>query len=601
MLTDNSTQKGPDENKEVAPPEQIESNKVKDIIQALTKAYSALKIYPIENPAVISTTMAFSEKLLNFLSEYGELNIGIHEFSLAFKEEIIHTAGEKKKSLPFLLYKDGMRELSFHDGIDLEELGEFLETIKTNADLPEEESDIINSLWEKDFAHVRYFALDDFLDKNIGGNNSEDDLIPKKDIPLNRKIKLTQEDKDDIKKRMEIFSVDPGNDLTKGPNETLSKEKKVSEAAAISKSDYPEINKLVADDRESSRIRELITLLFEVLFLEDRKNQFSETLIVLEQCLQETIKKANFSQALLILNQIFDLKDVVPNQAKDKLLLLERIIQKSKDASAFQALEKLYNNGKVEDLDPFLEYIYLLSPESIPLTIDFWENTEDPSVKSRISFLLQRIGEKHIDTLVKFAQNGHALLAREIITILGKINKAQSLPFLKIFANHKDKSIRLETIQALKIIRDNDADEILLDLLLDKDEQIRLAAATCLNPFGNPSALSRIGEIIAKKDFDKKSRAEKRVYLNYCAQNSNEEITRLFHSILKNSGFFLSKKALITRVCIVAALETMATPEAVTILKEGSHLRKKRIKSACKFALRKLVSRHSQYKEIEVI
>ena len=185
-----------------------------------------------------------------------------------------------------------MRELSFHDGMDLEEIGEFLETVKINADLPEEESDTINSLWEKDFAHIRYFALDDFLDKNIGGNNSEDDLIPEKEKLSEGKIKLTQEDKDDIKKRMEISSIDPGNDLSEGLNTTLSKENKVTEAAAISKNDFPEIHKLVAEDRESSRIRELITLLFEVLFLEDRKDQFSETLKVLEQYLQDTINKA---------------------------------------------------------------------------------------------------------------------------------------------------------------------------------------------------------------------------------------------------------------------------------------------------------------------
>ncbi|MCJ7581998.1 MAG: HEAT repeat domain-containing protein [Candidatus Aminicenantes bacterium] len=602
MLTDNSTQKSLDENKEVKTPEQIESSKVKNIIQALIKSYSALKIYPIENPAVINSTMVFSEKLLDFLSEYGEIKIGIHEFSLTFNQEIIHTDGEKKKSLPFLFYKDGMRELSFHDGMDLEEIGEFLETVKINANLSEDECDIINSLWEKDFAHIRYFALDDFLDKNIGGgNNSADDLIPDGEKLLEGKIKLTQEDKDDIKKRMDIFSVDPGNDFTEGQNTTLSKEKKVSEAATISKKDFPEIHKLVADDRESSPIRELITFLFEVLFLEDRKDQFLETLRVLELCLQDTIKKDNFSQALLILNQIFDLKDSVPEQAKDKLLLLDRIIKKIKDATALQDLEKRFNNGKVENLDSFLEYIYLLSPESIPLTIGFWENAEDVSVKNRISLLLQKIGEKHIDTLVKFAQNGQALLAREIITILGKINKNHSLPFLKIFAHHKDKSIRMETIQALKIIRDNDGEETLLDLLSDKEEQIRLAAATSLNPFDNSSALIRIGEIIAKKDFDKKSRVEKRVFLNYCAQNPNEEIFLLFHSILKDSGFFLSQKSLITKLCVVAALETMATPEAVTILKEGSHMKKKRIKKACKFALRKLASRHSQYREIEVI
>jgi len=601
MLAENSTQKNLDEIPGVSTPEQIEIDKVKDIIQSLIKAYSALKIYPIENPAVINSTMVFSNKLIDFLREYKEMRIGIQEFSLTFNEEILHSDGEKKKSLPFLLYKDGMRELSFHEGLDLEEIGDFLETIKINADLPEEESDIINSLWENDFAHIRYFALDEFLDKNIGGSNTGNDLIPEKDILSTGKIKLTQKDKEEINKRMEILAVDPGNDLTEGLNTTLSKENKVTEAAAITKGDFPEIERLVADDRENSRIRELITLLFEVLFLEDRKDQFSETLNVLDLCLQDTIEKANFSQASLILNQIFDLKDAVPEQDSEKLLLLDRIIKKAKNKPAIEELEQLFNNGKIEDLDPFLEYIHLLCPESIPTVINIWEKTEDLNIKSSISFLLQEIGEKHIETLVEFAQNGHASLAREIITILGKINKTHSLPFLKMFSTHKDKSIRLETIQALKNIHDKDGDEILLDLLLDKEEQIRIAAVTSLNYFGNPTAVSRISNVIAKKDFDKKSRAEKRVFLDYCAQNSNEEITHLFHSILKKKSLFFSKKILATRLCVVAALETMATPEAVTILKEGSLLRKTRVRKACKFALKKLAARHSQYREVEVI
>ena len=601
MLAENSTQKHLDEIPGDSSPEQIESDKVKDIIQSLTKAYSALKIYPIENPAVINSTMVFADKLVDFLKEYEEMRIGIQEFSLTFNEEIIHSDGEKKKSLPFLLYKDGMRELSFHEGLDLEEIGDFLEIVKINADLPEDESDIINSLWENDFAQIRYFALDEFLDKNIGGSNTENDLIPEKDKLSTGKIKLTQKDKEDINKRMGILAVDPGNDLSGGPNTTLSKENKVSEAAAITKGDFPEIERLVSEDRESSRIRELITLLFEVLYLEDRKDQFSETLNVLDLYLQDTIEKANFSQASLILDQIFDLKDAVPGQASEKLLLLDRVIKKAKDKPAIKELEKLFDNGKVKDLDPFLEYINLICPESIPAVISIWEKTEDLNIKSSISFLLQQIGEKHIETLVEFAQNGHTSLAREIISILGKINKTHSLPFLKIFSTHKDKSIRLQTIQALKNIHDKDGDEILLDMLLDKEDQIRIAAVTSLNYFGNPTAVSRIGSLIARKDFDKKNRSEKRVFLDYCAQNSNEEITLLFHSILKKKNFFFSNKAYVTRLCVVAALETMATPEAVTILKEGSHLRKTRIRKACKFALRKLAARHSQYREIEVM
>ncbi len=604
MRAETPTQKKIEKNEGISVPEQIESEKVKDITQSLIKAYSALKIYPIENPAVINSTMVFADKLMDFLSKYEEMKIGIHEFSLSFNEETLHEDGEKKKSFPFLLYKDGMRELSFHEGLDLEEIGEFLETVKKNADLPEEESDIIQSLWEKDFSHIHYFALDEFLDRNIGGIDPGSDLLTEKDTLTTGKIKLTQEDQDDIDKHMEILNVDPGNDFAEGPNTSRSKEKRVSEAAAFTESDYPEIEKLVSDDRESSRIKELIALLFEVLFLEDRKDQFSETLNVLDLCLQDTLEKANFSQASLILNQIIDLKDIkdiVPDLASDKLMLLDRIIKKTKDISAIQELEKLFLDGKVQNLNPFLDYLHILCPESIPTVINIWEKTKDLKAKSNISILLKKIGETHMETLVEFAQNSHASLAKEIISILGKINRTQSLPFLKKFAAHYDKSIRLETIQALKIIHHEDGDETLLELLQDKEEQIRIAAVTSLKHFGNSKAVSRISKIIEKNDFDKKNRPEKRVFLNYCAQNPCKEINLLFHSILTKRSFLFSSKALITRLCVVAALEIMGTPEAVTILKEGSLLKKKRIRNSCKLALRKLTARKSQFREIKVL
>ncbi|MFC2160667.1 HEAT repeat domain-containing protein, partial [Acidobacteriota bacterium] len=519
------------------------------------------------------------------------------EFSLAFRTETLYEDAEKKKSLPFLLYKDGMRELSFYEGMDLEEIGEFLETLKENADLPEEESDIINSLWQKDFGHIHYFALDEYQDKNIGDNNSGSELIPEKDKLSTGKIELTQEDKDDIDKHIEILSVEPGCDFTGGPNTTLSNEDRIKEAATITKSDFPEIDRLVKDDRESSRIRVLITVLFEVLFLEDRKDQFADTLNVLESHHQDTLKKADFSQASLILNQIFDLNDVVPKQDKDKLQLLDRFIMKAKDKSALQKLEKIFINERIKNLDLFLEYLFLLCPESIPTTIEIWEKAKDLNIKNKISGLFQKISDKHIDTLVEFARNGHASLAREIINILGKGDKINSIPHLKIFAAHKEKSIRLGIIHAVQNICDSGGDEILFDMLSDKEEQIRIGAVTRLNHLRNPAVTARIIDIIRKKDFNKKSRSEKRALLNYCAQNGNDEITLLFHSILSKKDIFVSKKSLQTRFCVISALEKMATPEALIILKEGSHSRIKRIRKTCKSALRKLAARNSLYRD----
>ncbi len=46
-----------------------------------------------------------------------------------------------------------------------------------------------------------------------------------------------------------------------------------------------------------------------------------------------------------------------------------------------------------------------------------------------------------------------------------------------------------------------------------------------------------------------------------------------------------------TRLLAVAALETMATPEAMDIIKEGTKIRNKTIRNACNLALRRIANK----------
>lgn len=149
-------------------PDSDEVNKAMGVLRFFDATFSSIKLYPPDNPVVKKSVDSFYERIKEFLDEYEELIVRIGEFSFSYKGEIVFQDEEKKSSLPFFFFKDGMREISFHEGLDKKELRDFLEVIKEESELPLEDSDIVNSLWAKDFAHIRYFAIDEFREKEIG-------------------------------------------------------------------------------------------------------------------------------------------------------------------------------------------------------------------------------------------------------------------------------------------------------------------------------------------------------------------------------------------------------------------------------------------------
>ena len=133
----------PDPKKKIDP---AELNKVKMLFKYFDTGFSTMKLYPPGNPSIERSVGIFSDKLKEFLDEYKEFRIGIKEFDFSYKGEIAFQDEEKKRSLPFFLFKDGMRELTFYKGLENKELQHFLDTLKEAIDLPSEESDAVGLL-----------------------------------------------------------------------------------------------------------------------------------------------------------------------------------------------------------------------------------------------------------------------------------------------------------------------------------------------------------------------------------------------------------------------------------------------------------------------
>lgn len=569
----------------------VEVGKAKNVIQFFKKTFSLIKLYPAENPSAQKSIDLFYAQIGEFLNEYEELIIEIGEFSFSYKKELVFQDAEKGKSLPFLFYRDGVRELSFHKDLDKEELQDFFESIREVSDLPPEETDIVNSIWEKDFVHIRYFSIDEFLDQDIGEPTEEISLVDKLGLSKG-KLKLTPQDQEIYKKGLGL-GIEDGKEKGEGEFEGESGDEKTiaTRVQAIKKEEMPEIESMLIESRKISPVAELVALLFELLFFEEREEEFSDVVNVLDKCHQNVVDESDFSSALSILSQVQELKKIISSKSEERAKLLNRIPAAAKEQIFITRLKKLYLDGHVTDFDTFFEYLGHLGPSAFPVVAKIWEESKFPFSRTKVSNFLKEIGEKDIDSLLDLAKGQGPSLAREIISIMAAAGEKKEISHLEDFVNDPSKDIRLEVIQVLGKYEDEAANKILLKFLSDEDVEVRARAFMNLKYLGDKAPFDYALRLAQEKDFRDRIKLEKKAILNYLASSETTEVITLLRSFLKKRRIFSRYKTTETRLCAVSALVTMATPEAVSVLDEGTKLRNRTIRKACKLALKKIIQK----------
>lgn len=571
-------------------PETVETKKVKEVLSLFAKTFSAVRIYPPENPTVKNSVESLYEKTQEFLREYGELKLIVKEFSFIFKEDIVFEEEQKKASLPFLFFKDGMRELAFYKGLDKKELQDFLQIVKDSADLPLEDSDTVNSLWAKDLPHIRYFAIDEFLDMETEEDSEDNRSHVDKEELVSGEIRLSSADLIEILKRKAALSP-PSREAKKeeeGQEITLDNIPLPFQTTAISTEDSPKLKSMLEELRSLPPLTEMIILLFEILYLEDRAQAIASILNILKQFYKEAVYKSLFTLASLILHRLQELEKLCSGQQEEKAQMLEKTLRHFKGESSLAYLKKLFMNGQIENFDSFFLYLKTLGPEAISLAGDIWEETRDQDIRLKASNFLCEVGKEDLASLFNLIRDHRTALTKEIIEISGKIADKCALPYLKKFTGHRNKEIRLAVIKALAKIDDASINPILTEFLSEQDGEIRTQAAMSLKSCENQDTVAFIIQIAEQKDFRDRLKEEKKALLEYLADAHSREAGKLLRSLLKKRSILKRSKQDETRLCTIPALQKMGNREARKILTEGARLRNKAIQIACKLALRKI-------------
>ena len=130
--------------------------KATDFYGSLDKLVRGINLYQGKGP-LVKRLLDDCFRRVEELTKKNDLTVKVSPVGPMLSGRPLADEGKLPKYI-FQMYRDGIRELSFHKGLGPEELGVFAEIC--SADFGAIEDDMVTLLWKGEFSSIRYYAVD---------------------------------------------------------------------------------------------------------------------------------------------------------------------------------------------------------------------------------------------------------------------------------------------------------------------------------------------------------------------------------------------------------------------------------------------------------
>jgi HEAT repeat protein len=551
----------------------------RDLVSAFIKAVKAFRFYPADNPALKGFRDQVLKKFQFFLNKYQSLVFQVGEHTLSFKGKILYENRDVKTSLAFSLYKDGLREIRFTKGLEEWEVEGVIDILKLSGNINTLEDDVVTLMWEKDFVHVSYLATDDFLE--------ETPVIVPENIDQFRKNLVFKP----LAHHVEIDFADESSGEEVDLDEILSKAVEepppfVSDRSVyfLTSGEVEGLKRDVESEIDPTFVFQVTDIFFEILALEKEREPYQDAVNILLKVLDAFLTLGEFTKATDLLKRVYIILKTYELQDW-QIESIQRIIAEAGEEVRIERIGKVVEREEVR-LEEVSAYLLLLQKNSIKPLIKLLGELKNSKARRVFCDALAEMGKNAIELFTVFVDDRRWYLVRNIIYILGRIGKEQSLPYIQKAFNHEDIRVKREAIQALGLIGGLKANALLVRALADNDVRIRCMAAINLGKGGKKAGLIPLLEVVQSKDFFKREPAEIKAFFNAIGMAGSSEAVPALQQLLERKSWFGRGKTDEIRLGAASAMAMIGTPEARAILEEGKNSKDEGIRDACTQALR---------------
>jgi HEAT repeat protein len=545
-----------------------ELGSVTQLLKSLDRSAKNVRTFGHQNSVAQKFFEQFYTELITHLENYNVLTFVVQREGLYFKESSVYSAktGDANENFAFKLYSDGIREITFHQGIEQEDVLFFFDALwDTVGAAGTEDDDIVTRLWSKNLPTLTIVTADEVMKIS----ELDDVLSPQGKAPLDSSLReiLAKEGKDakDEQRKQRISSSVTGYEVTEQEMSALARD--------------------IEAESKRDNILYVLDILTAVLSSERSPDLLSKLFDIYEGLLKSLFQGGHWFIVEHVLGLLSEAEAIRPDLTDEHKKKLQNMFDQLGSPDLVNLIQQYLNTADKPRTEGFANVLLLMKPSAIPALCTLLGDLEHSAHQTLVANALVDLAKETPEIVVKHLSDRRPTFVRNLLAIITRWNNPKLADNVEKIFRYPDPLIRREVLRTLAILRPSGSAAKLVPMLNDPDEGVRLAT---LKPLltGSYSAPFALWEpIVNAETFSAREPAEKRNIFHAMRATAGDEAVPYWTTLLTDWGWTNRKKREDLALLAVDALAKLGTSAAVAALENGSKKGTSAVKQACAVAM----------------
>lgn len=548
---------------------------VEEFVRHFVRAVKTHQLYLPNNPIYQRSIDGLRASFTPIWEVTTELVLQISESEFRWMGRSVHHEGSRSESLPWVFYKDGLRELTIMQGFDQEEVATLLDIMQRVRKASPDEDDLLTLLWEQEFAYLRYRFID--IGDGLGG-----DIMDAAEAAA-----AAANDPDHPPPVISVSDI--RDDVAETEHKGIVKLEELDGSLYfLDEHEIDYLREAVQKEQALNLRRNVLTILFDIAETQPAPEARDEVCTILEQIMPHLLTAGDYGAVALLLREAAVVlargTDLSPAH-RQRFAALPGLI--SNPAVLQQLLTALNDATTVppqEDLDALFEQ---LQGETLGTILSGLKQTQRAELRTMLERTAARLASSNTAELLKLIAADDEQVALEAMRRAADLKTPAAVGHLLKCLSHPAVPRRLGAVQALSEIGSPGALRALESSLDDADRDVRLTAVRTLSTRGHRAALAKVEAVVKGASLKEADLTEKMAYFEaYGLLAGDAGIPQLDGLLNGRSALLRLRVDPELRACAAMALGRIGTDSAFEVLRKAADDKDVRVRSAINKALR---------------
>ena len=536
------------------------------MLKVFVKAARAHQLYLHNNPAYLRALDYARAAFTPIWEVTDELVFDITETELRWHgEAVLHEPEKATDNIPWMMYKDGIRELRLLKDFEKHELEPLLDILQRSRRVSPEEDDLLTMLWEQEFTYLRYRYIDMSTDQAApidkagfrggeAGAKAMQESAPPMDSTVASVVNLEDFD---------------------------------STLYFLEESEVEYLREEVRKEYDVDMRRNIVAMLLDTYETQGDRGVREEIAALLDTLMLHILSSGEFKTAAFLLRETAQTSErapsITPEEKAQLLCIRDRLSDPDILAQLIQSLDEASQLPDQEDLNQLFDQLRV----SALATVFSWlTKAQTPRLRVLLENAAARLAMANTAELVKLIGSSDREVAREAIRRAGVVRATAAVAALAKLTTDPDVQMRLAAVQALGEIGSPGALQFLERTIEDSHRDVRVATARAIAARAHRPALPKIEAAIQGKLAKDANLTEKMAFFEAFGTLCGEGGIKLLDGVLNARGLFGKKEDPELRACAAMALGRVGSEAAIATLRRASTEKDVLVRNAVNRALR---------------